>query len=447
MLEAAFLENGQLQARHCPDPSRHHLPLEFVKSINIEVGQCAIGNSLRHGDHAGHGERAEADKAGGGQRACRAGVAAGVPAAEGQRVLDRFDAPAFLIQHAIVEHAADRQLGVDLDRIVLEVFIAAIAVDEILPVPIASPNSAAQCQKHSTSLDIERLVVLDDAYGFERVDGIAGYFDRFEEQAEIDAVEEPPSLCQILASAVHAEREGFQAREVVAARLHCMMGGQKNRTAVDPAREAHSDRRPRRNAVQPAVDSGRKRFDIAPADGFDIALPDILWRIEEAAIHWIGIGAAHQMNLGHVVRGRHARVAGMKLVEQTQLFQARPNRFDALGHDEHRAVLALGDEVAQQPPDRAGHTDAVAIAGHDGELPLDLSHLPGITRGHPSRCFGLIHVQNEIVRRIRQINQIPDCLFHPCTAFHPHSPESTRYMMKRTARRVNVVACCLNAEV
>src|SRR5436305_1918237 len=64
----------------------------------------------------------------------RAGVAthasAAVPARIRERVLDRIHAPALLIEHAVVHYAAYRQLAVSLDRVILEVLVAAVAIDQ-----------------------------------------------------------------------------------------------------------------------------------------------------------------------------------------------------------------------------------------------------------------------------------------------------------------------------
>ncbi len=52
-------------------------------------------------------------------------------------MFDGIDAPSFLVEHPIVDDAPDRELAVLLDRIVLEVLIAAIAVYEQPPLGIA----------------------------------------------------------------------------------------------------------------------------------------------------------------------------------------------------------------------------------------------------------------------------------------------------------------------
>ena len=58
-------------------------------------------------------------------------------AAVSERMLDLPDAPTFLIEHRIIDHAADGEFGILLDRIILEIFVSAVAVNQIAPVRIA----------------------------------------------------------------------------------------------------------------------------------------------------------------------------------------------------------------------------------------------------------------------------------------------------------------------
>src|SRR3954451_9548459 len=64
-------------------------------------------------------------------------ASAAVPARVRDRMLDRLAAPTFLVEHAVVEDAADRQLAIHLDGIILEVLVATVAVHDETPVGIA----------------------------------------------------------------------------------------------------------------------------------------------------------------------------------------------------------------------------------------------------------------------------------------------------------------------
>ena len=131
----------------------------------------------------------------------RGSVGAGAGAAEaagiGQGMLDGAQAPALLVEHAIVDDAANGQFRVLLDRVVLEVFVAAIAIQEELPVRIALADAAAERQGHGGRFDIERLVILDDPNGFKRVERGRVGLDDLEEQPQPEPVQEGPGLVEV----------------------------------------------------------------------------------------------------------------------------------------------------------------------------------------------------------------------------------------------------------
>ena len=85
-------------------------------------------------------------------------------------MFDAADTPTFLVEHQVVDHAAEGQFRVFFDGIVLQVFVPAIAVHQIFPVRITRADAAAERQAHGRALDIERLVVLEHANRFGDVD-------------------------------------------------------------------------------------------------------------------------------------------------------------------------------------------------------------------------------------------------------------------------------------
>ena len=109
----------------------------------------------------------------------------------------RPDAPAFLVEHQVVDDAADRELGVLLDRIVLEVLVAAVAVDEVAPVRVARADAAAEPQAHRRALDVERLVVLDHAQRLARRRDRRVAVDLLEEHRQADALEKRARLLDV----------------------------------------------------------------------------------------------------------------------------------------------------------------------------------------------------------------------------------------------------------
>ena len=147
---------------------------------------AANGMRFRHFDDVRPRERAEAVEAVAARGRVGAHVAAAQPAAVGQRVLDPADAPAFLIEHQVVHDAANGELGVLFDRIILQVLVAAVAVDEVRPVRVALADAAAQPKAHRRTLDVERLVVLEDAHRFADVEIVGPRLDLLEEQRQAD---------------------------------------------------------------------------------------------------------------------------------------------------------------------------------------------------------------------------------------------------------------------
>src|SRR5208282_3466842 len=105
-----------------------------------------------------------------------------------QRVLDFAYAPALLVEHRVVDDAANRKLGILLDRIVLQILIAPISIQEKLPFRIAFANAATECDGHGGRFDIERLVVFDDADRLLHVERRPIGFNRLKKQSESERI-------------------------------------------------------------------------------------------------------------------------------------------------------------------------------------------------------------------------------------------------------------------
>src|SRR5205085_8295237 len=87
------------------------------------------------------------------------------------------------------------------DLIVLQVLVAAVAVGEEAPLRVPLANPAADREESRGALEVERLVVLHDADGGADVDLHRRDFDRFEVEAEVEAVEERSRLREVLSAA------------------------------------------------------------------------------------------------------------------------------------------------------------------------------------------------------------------------------------------------------
>ena len=69
-------------------------------------------------------------------------------------MFDRVDAPAFLIEHAVVNNAADGELAIGLDRIILEILVAAVAIDEQSPLRISLANPCEERHVYCRTVDV-----------------------------------------------------------------------------------------------------------------------------------------------------------------------------------------------------------------------------------------------------------------------------------------------------
>ncbi len=63
-------------------------------------------------------------------------------------MFDAPDAPAVLIKHEVVQHAANREFRIFLDGIILQVLVAAVAVHEIFPFWMARADTSTKSQAH-----------------------------------------------------------------------------------------------------------------------------------------------------------------------------------------------------------------------------------------------------------------------------------------------------------
>src|SRR5207249_3267015 len=145
MLETALGKDRQVEPGNRLDTTRNDFAFERVEFFDGHAGERRKRNCLGYRDYVRPREWAETLETEVFRRRVGARVAATQAAAVGQRMLDPPDAPAFLIEHQVVHHASNRQLRVFLDRIVLQVFVAAIAVDEVWPLGITRADPAAKC--------------------------------------------------------------------------------------------------------------------------------------------------------------------------------------------------------------------------------------------------------------------------------------------------------------
>src|SRR5688572_12343816 len=186
VLEAAFLENGHVHPGQGADAARDNFAFQRVKAADVVIGEFDKGNSFGDFDNSRAGEWAEAFETKLARRGIGAGIGTAEAAAVGERMLDASDAPPFLVKHQIVNNAANGEFRIFLDGIVLEVFVAAIAIEDVAPIGITLANAAEKCEAHGGAFDIKRFVIFDDVnnFGIHELREIGP--DRFEEKFEIE---------------------------------------------------------------------------------------------------------------------------------------------------------------------------------------------------------------------------------------------------------------------
>ena len=182
----------------------------------------------------------------------------------------------------------------------------------------------------------------------------------------------------------------------------------RQRSAVDAAGEKHTDRLAGPENIEPVIDRIPHRHHVAAADVVEVGRPAVpLWR-EEAGADGVGIGAADQGQLHDVVGGHHAGVRRMKLICEALLLKPGSNRVDSVGGDQHRTGRLLGDEVAKRPTERTGHADLLAIAVHQGKLPLDRADLCWVAGADPLDRLVEGHVEDQVACGIEQVDKAFD---------------------------------------
>lgn len=139
--------------------------------------------------------------------------------------------PSLLIQHEVVDDAADRKLGILLDGVVLEVLVAAVAIEHEAPLRISLADAAEEAQAECRAFDVERLVVLEHAQGFLQIERLGARVDRLEEEAEAQSVEELVGLRDI--GTTRIEHERLESRWRHAEAPHRVVHHEEHRSAVD----------------------------------------------------------------------------------------------------------------------------------------------------------------------------------------------------------------------
>ena len=255
----------------------------------------------------------------------------------------RPDAPALLVEHRVVDHAADGQLGVLLDRIVLEVLVAAVAVEQVAPVRVALADAAAERERHRGATR-RRAACSPRRRGWPRASrGRPGRPRSVRGTGRGRAARGTRAPARGPRRSPSDEREGLEPR-----RAHAEPQRARGRSArkTAPLSMPPEKQTPigslRRTAAQPLRDLVGQGADVAPADRVEVRRQHARARGVKKRVY-VGLGSGQPMSSISTTwcAGHHARVARVELVGEALAAEPVVDRVDAVGDDEGRARARL----------------------------------------------------------------------------------------------------------
>src|ERR1043166_1518037 len=125
-----------------------------------------------------------------------------------------------------------------------------------------------------------------------------------------------------------------------------MIGRQEHGSAVDAAAEADAERFLRRQMSQPPGNLVCEPPDVDAPNLFKVCREPGGARTKEPKIGRIRIRTTHELNLDHIMRRNHARVAGMELVLESGASEPGVNHVDSVSDDQGGTFLSFREEVA-----------------------------------------------------------------------------------------------------
>ena len=99
-----------------------------------------------------------------------------------------------------------------LDRIILEILVTAVAIEQQAPGRIALTNPAQQREAYRRAFDVEGFVVLDHPDRVLVVNVLERDLDRLEKQAQTVLIEEARRLARVGRVPTDRERERLETR-------------------------------------------------------------------------------------------------------------------------------------------------------------------------------------------------------------------------------------------
>src|ERR1700682_2323108 len=112
-------------------------------------------------------------------------------------------------------------------------------------------------------------------------------------------------------------------------------------------------------------------LDVLAADEVEIFGQCGTRRVEEAAMHRIGIRATDQTQSRDVMRGNHAGVTRVKLAGPSAAVELRGDLVDALGHDQYWSIGGLRQKISHRTVETSRQHDTLAVLCNERKGAVD----------------------------------------------------------------------------
>ena len=102
----------------------------------------------------------------------------------------------------------------------------------------------------------------------------------------------------------------------------------------------------------------------------------------------------------------------MELVSKTLGLKRAMQRVDAIGDEERRTVLSLGEKVAHRPVHRPCHPNGAAFGGDNGERAIDRANRTRVTAEDDTPRAVQVKVEKAVGRRVEEVDHAADVTMH-----------------------------------
>ncbi len=158
-----------------------------------------------------------------------------------------------------------------------------------------------------------------------------------------------------------------------------LVQAEQNPAAVDPSGKRNANGCSEIVPGEPPAQFVVNCFDVMATNEIQILWQCAARRIKETPMHGIGIGTPDQTQCRDVVRGNHARVAGVELVCPPTPFQLRGDLVDALGDDQRWSIGSLGEKISQRTVETSRQYDLLPVLRNERKRAVDAKNCIHVT--------------------------------------------------------------------